>query len=269
MSESSQQTPSITEGLGRYSSLALLAMLLSLGSVAGCFIVGGLAFLLGPRLAVGILLMPLLGLTGLVTGFIALRRIRRSNGALRGHGFALVGIFVGLMSAVLQGSMSLAAVGKLRTVQVVLAPAVDQFIKDATAGKREPTRRQLAESTNSTLSNERLDLFFDELRARCGEPLGATAQLTVFLRAAAAVRSAPNARTTSIQQDKYAPDPVELLCANDTPLCYVFLDNDALNQGLLRIIDLLVILPGGESLTLLPAGPAKETADALGFKVVN
>lgn len=265
----SQQTPSINDDLGRYSSLALLAMLLSLGSVAGCFIVGGLAFLLGPRLAVGILLMPLLGLAGLVTGFIALRRIRRSNGALRGHGFALVGVFVGLMSAVLQGSASLAAVGTWRSVQMALAPAVDQFIKDAAAGRRDPARRNLAESTNSAITDERFDLFFDDLRARAGEPAGAAVTLDVFWRAASAIRSAPGATSTTIQQDKISPQPVELVCSNGSPLCYVFLDNDALKQGLVRIVDLLVILPGGESMTLLPAGPAKETADALGFKVVN
>lgn len=264
----------------RLSGTAVLATALALGSLAGCAAFGALAFVIGPWAAAGIIAMPIVALSGFALGLLALKQIGRSGGAVRGRGFALVGVFVGLMSGVVQGSAVAAAVGTWRSVQTTLAPEASRLISAGGRGDFEKARAVMAADASGLAGDERMARFFAAIDARRGTARRASVDLDVFFRASAALRSAPLARDTTLQQDRVSPLPVEIECERGRVLCYVFLDAAALRAKAVKVVDLLAVLPpaeaggpdaavSGEFAALQPDGPAKRTGEALGWKSVE
>ncbi|HVZ94923.1 MAG TPA: hypothetical protein VG797_10475 [Phycisphaerales bacterium] len=267
-----QQTPlDPAERPPQVSLGAMVAMFLSLTSVLGCGVIAALFFLLGPASAVGMLVTPALGLAGVTLGGLSLYRIRKAavQGVLvRGQGMALIGIFVGLMSAVVQGAAAGGALVVWRNAREMMTPSAGRLVMASVQGDIPVARLELMQS--STISDERLRSFGEMFKNHVGEPRRADLRLSVFVRASRELRSAPGAATAQITQDKIAPFPVEIEADRGTPLCYIFLDTDALQrQQQVRIADVLVLLPGHECITLATDGPARTTGDALGYRVVE
>ena len=99
----------------------------------------------------------------------------------------------------------------------------------------------------------------------------ATFGLDVFVDSFQRVReSAQRAQATGgpgLGGPGVAPKPVGLRFARGSVIAYVFVDQGAIEQGRVEILDILVTPQQGPATTLLPDGPAVQAARSLGLAV--
>lgn len=253
----------------RMSSLALWGGLLSVGSVAVCVIATALAVMVSPEAAAVVLGLPVVSALGAGLSLLALRQIGRSGGAIVGKPIALVGLFVGLMAMILQGAMTLSALGSAWAVKTNLVPVVEGFMLAHARGDRTAMRATLGEAVSLHLDDARIDWFFDRLDSELGATRSAEFNLGVMMRATAqlqkAAASAPPGKTV-IEN----PKPMEIVFARGTALAFVIPDDEAMRvQQRIRIADMLVMMPDSSVLTLRFDGPATALANRFGWRVMQ
>jgi hypothetical protein len=243
-----------------FSGLALIAFLLAILSLAACAI-PFVAASQSASLTYAVFAMPAIGLAAAITAFLATRRISRSNGLMGGRPLALFAMFVGLAVAILQGSFVLGAVRTVAGIRTALVPVVHEFVLDAAHSDPDGARALLSPATSAQLHAGALRTFADQLSVALGQYQRTELNTADVLAAAAAFRARAN---PAVEIPAFDARPVVLVCADARAIAYAFLDEDALNQNTVLLIDLLVILPDTDrAITLVPDGPASQVAAAL------
>lgn len=218
-----------------------------------------------------VLVLPAVGLAAAVLGWIGLRSVGRSGGMVVGRPLAMAGLFLGLISAVIQGSVVLGALRTVQDVRNTLVPHADRFVRDVQRGAMGEARDQLSVGANSALTDEALALFARRMEEAGGVFAGADLRIVTMLNMAAEFRKRA-AETAQRTGDSVAlgadARPVQLEFASGTALAYFFLDEDALGQREVKFTDALVLMPGdGGAVVLLAQGPASRLARAIGIVV--
>lgn len=257
----------------RLSGKAALAGILALSSLGGC-VVALLLVTVGLVQAFAIVLvMPVLGLSGAAMGYLAMRDIRRSEGKLKGRVPALLGLFLGLLTASIQGA---AGIGVLRTymdAKNTLAPAMGRLFIAMDRG--EDATAQLFLSQSSDMPDaERRAAMIAALRERFGACRGASFDLNTIVEGRDLAASGSSKPIDPTQVD--LPRTVRLVFEKGETLLLVWLDNPALEKGEVRLYDALVVLSAGggtrgpaEVMLLRADGPAFKVASGFGMSVVR
>lgn len=247
-----------------HSTLAAAALLLALTSVGGCLAALAAALLVKPSLAGVILVLPALGLGAAACGGIALARIRRSRGRVLGRGAALVGLFFGLFSAVLQGAVGYGAMASFWPIKRDVVPAVARFVGVGSGFHASTSRATLSPAAAQAVDEARLAWFVGRLRRHAGAGVAVRFELQTLVDARAALTRTGAAGGKGDAPAEW-PKPVSLRGDSGSTTLFVFLDDDALKNGRVLFRDALEIGPDGAAATLLPDGPAARVAAWLGL----
>jgi hypothetical protein len=250
---------------GEISPLAIGSAASSLLSVSACLAATLAAVISSPVWAAAIVALPLLGIVGIVLGGLALRQIGKSEGRIGGRPLALIGLFLGIMSATLQGAVTIGALARYMPIQSQVAPALQMMAQKAAAGDMAASRVALAESAGNVVDDGRLGWYFKGLEAKHGElqrvvfgikTLGTSRE--TLLRA---MRANPPTATPPAQ----TPTPLEMHFKRGVTTVYVWFDEQALSQNAVRILDVLVIDKDNAARALLPDGPGATLGRWLGL----
>lgn len=258
------------------SGKAALAGILALISLSAC-VVSTLLVLVGLVQAFAVVIvLPVLGISAAVLGFVSLREIGKSEGRLKGRVPALIGLFLGLLSASIQGA---AGIGGLRTYMDLknnLAPAMGRLFIAMDRGEDSTAEMHLSKSTEMPTSQRRAALIA-LLRERFGASRGAIFDVQTISDGRELAASGGSTPMDPTQVD--LPRTVRLVFDRGNALLLVWLDNPALEQGEVRMIDGLVVLSRGvkganppqppEVALLREGGPAEKVARGFGMKIVG
>lgn len=234
-----------------------------------CVVAAIAAVFISPSVAAIILVLPLVAAAGALLSALALREINRSAGTVVGKPIAIVGLLVGIVSAILQGAAGLSAAGSMLSIRSNLVPVVETFVLAHERGDRSSMRACLGETVSRHLDDARIDRFFAETRARLGAPKGARFDFGVMLRAGERTRgaSAGVAPGATVIEN---PRPVELVFDSESAIAFVVPDEEAMRaSNRVAIADVLVMLPDDSVLTLRDDGPMEALARRLGWRVVE
>jgi len=247
-----------------YSATAILAGVLAILSTATCIGATLATRFVSPVAGVVILPLPAVGLVAAILGGAALRSIRRSGGTLGGRPPALIGVFVGLASAVLQGSFSIAALATYWPVRTVLAPAVETMMTQGAQHDFDAVRMALSPAASEALDDARMRMVFEGLHSRAGAFESASFGLDVLRDSHERLRALARSARGSVDQ---VPKPIGMKFASTRIIAYVFVDQDALGKNQVQIADILFLLPDDTAACLLADGPAAKIAQVLRIAV--
>lgn len=263
------RTPAGEKEIVASSGLALWGAFLSVTSVAACVVTTLITLLVTPSAGAVILVLPLLGFLGAGLSALGLRQIGRSGGRLAGRPIAIIGLLVGLVSAILQGAAGLSALGSVFAVKQEVVPLVDALFLARSRGDESALRSAMGENVARHLQTGRVDWFFESARSRLGGYRGAEFDLGVMSesmrRLAASTKNArPGATITT------SPKPVRLEFERGAVLAFIMLDDEMIRtQKRAAIDDILIMLPDDSVFALRSQGPARALADRLGLTVLD
>lgn len=274
-------TPAPAQPAVPLSGRAALAGMLALLNLSGC-VVTILVALLGLVHAMWVMLaLPLLGVSAAVLGYSALKQIERSQGALRGRVPALIGLFLGLITATTQVAMSIGPLSMFYASRNALAPAVGRMFIELARADSAAAARYVSDSTEAP-TLDRLTACLRGAEARLGPFKGATFDMDTLVSAARLARSAAPSPSTSPAPAGSAPPPdgqrvLTLIFENGRAPMVLWLDNPALERGEVKLLDGFIVLnpdavnAGAKpEVTLLRAeGPAANTARAMGALTID
>lgn len=259
MNAQTQQQP------GEFSALAIGSAASSLLSVAACLAATLAAVISSPVWAAAIVALPLLGIVGIVLGALALRQIGRSEGRLGGRPLALIGVFLGIMSATLQGAVTIGALARYMPIQQQVAPALQMMARQAVAGDMTAARVALAENTGAVVDDARLEWFFKGLEAKHGELQRVVFGIRTLGTSRETLLRAMRANPPTAAAPTQTPTPLEMHYKRGVATVYVTFDEQALSQNAVRILDLLVVDKDNAARALLPDGPGATLGRWLGL----
>jgi hypothetical protein len=259
---------------GRIDSISLTAVaafIFALASVLGCMVAAVMGTLVTPAAFVIVLVLPFPALIGAVLGGVAMRNISRSQGRLGGRTMALIALFLGLISAALQGAVAGSALATYWPVKTRVAPVVGEFARAVAAGDFTSARVALSPSASQVVTNEQMRALLAPAAVQLGAFRQATFGLDVFVDSFRQVRESASRAAAGggpgLGGPGEAPKPVGLGFARGRVIAYVFVDQGALAQGSVEILDMLVVNMTGPATALLPDGPAIQAARSLGMPV--
>lgn len=241
--------------------MALISVVLAVSSAAICVLTTLLAAFVNAQLAIIAAFLPILGIGAAVTGWLALRRIAASSGALSGRPLALLGLFVGLLTTVLQGSFVIGAMINFSAMRVHLVPSMETFFEAAEARDVNKIRTLLSTDAGS-ISDERILAFARAVRSEQGQVASVDFSVGTMIRGRQKLMDLAGQTSGNPPADR--PHPVEIHGRRMT-LAWVFLDQDAVNAASVRINDLLILGDSGTALTLRKDGPAAQLATYFGL----
>lgn len=252
----------------RLSVAAAVSAALAVLSLAGCLVVGVLSLAVSPVYFAGMVALPALGIAAVILGAIGLRQVRRGGGLVAGRPLAAAGVLLGLLSAVVQGSMGGSALATYLSMRSTLAPAAERALRALSADDLTNARALLAPATDSALTDERARAFIGAVEGACGE----VQRVEFDHRVVTEVFERVRAGGAASQGPAPAGDPmkpVRVVGAKASALAWVALDDAALKSGQVRLLDAVVLLPDGRAVTLLPEGPGAVLARYLGLTLVE
>lgn len=256
-----------TEPLARAPGFAVLSLLCSLASVGACCSSLLIAYFFKfPEAFTAIIALPILGILGITFGYSAFRRVKHSGGAVMGRNAAIMGIFLGLISVVLQGAFITGILIPAMAVKRQLVPVAERIAAAAPALDAASLDDLFPPATpESAASRTRILAAIDE---HTSPPRAASFTFDTFFRSRGLIADA-RARgfTTGPAPSADPPRPVEITSPTSSLLLLLFLDKAALDDDRILIHDLIVVREGHAATILLPDGPAREYADYLGLAV--
>lgn len=261
------------------SGMAVLSLLCTMVSVGSCCVSVGLATLVDQMFGLGVLVAPAAAIVGVVLGFGALVRIKRSSVPLLGRPLAIAGMFIGIIALILQGAIVFGAVLPLRAMQQELVPVADFLAQHTHNRDLSRAKGVLAESSFQALEAqpERFEAFAAAMEQAVGTPRGADLQLSDLLAGRRLVEGAQLRGVTldaSVMQPTAGaapmPRPVQLVGDQGRATLIVFLDEEALEQReRVLVLDVLLVVSeeSWTAATLLEDGPAAAVARGLGLQI--
>jgi len=255
----------------RLSVPAAISAGLAVLSLAGCLVVGVLSMVVSPVFFAAMVGLPALGLGAVALGALGLRQVRLGGGRVVGRPLAAAGVLLGLLSAVVQGSMGGSALATYLSMRSTLAPAAERVLVALSADDLSAARGMLAPATAQALSDMRARSFIGAVEAACGEPPRAEFDHRVVTEVFRRVRQSGGAAQGPAPGGD-PMKPVRIAGPRGSALAWVSLDQDALKAGQVRLLDAVVLLSGADgdrAVTLLPDGPGAVLARYLGLPLVE
>ncbi|MFM9959409.1 MAG: DUF4190 domain-containing protein [Phycisphaerales bacterium] len=266
------------------SGRAALAGMLALLSLSGCVVAILLALVGVVHAMWAMLALPVLGIVAAVLGYTALKQIERSQGAVRGRVPALIGLFLGLITATTQVAMSIGPLSTFYALRNSLAPAMGRMFVELNRGDEAAASRYVSDSTEAP-KLDRLTLVLRAAEARLGPVKGAEFDMSTLgmsARLAGSGAQSPAAAAPGAQSPggPAAPDGqriITLVFERGGALLVMWLDNPALERDEVKLLDGFIVLNSdqlasgarAEVLLLRADGPAARTAEYLGATIVQ
>lgn len=248
-----------------YSPLALGSLACSGLSTVACLVASVAALVASPVWAAAIVALPLLGIVGIVLGGLALRQIGRSEGRMGGRPVALMGLLLGIMTATLQGAVTIGALARYMPIQTHVAPALTEMARRSTAGDAAAARVALAQGSSATVDDARLRWFFAGLESKHGPLERVVFGVRTLGETRETLRRATSSNPPTAAAPTQIPTPLEMRFKKGSATVYVYFDEQALSQDAVRILDLLVIDKDNAARALLPDGPGAVLGRWLGL----
>jgi hypothetical protein len=236
-------------------------------SVAACVVITGLSAIGFSSILVGLFALPALGLGAVVFGWLSLRRRAAPDGAVYTRGPAAGGVIVGLASAVLQGSFLIGAVRSFTPIRTQVVPIVAAMVEEVEKGRPARARDALGEGVRGAVSDRRVTGFMTQIESYTGSPMGVRFDLGAFVRARSALVGATRAGA-NVSMDDFNPKPVEFHGPRGSMTVWVLLDERALSQASVRIIDMMALFPTPKADVLMPDGRFAQFAGQAGIEVI-
>ena len=149
-----------------------------------------------------------------------------------------------------------------------IVPAVKALERDVSASKPQAGRDILSD-TAMQVAGARLAWFFDGLESAYGQLDSVGFGLGTMRDASRQARDAA-ARAGTTPQPPHMPKPVDLRYRDAQITLYVFVDEAALNNQQVRVLDLLAVDPKAwTARALLPEGPGIATAKWMGLTIIE
>ncbi|MCA9309985.1 MAG: hypothetical protein KDA21_02205, partial [Phycisphaerales bacterium] len=206
-----------------------------------------------------------LGLAAAILAWMGLRQIASSQGRLAGRPLALLGLFLGLLTAVLQGAAVIGALMNFSALKVHLIPAVETFLAASEVGDY-PKARGLLSAEASGISDDRLAFFHANLTRHEGDIREVDASIQTVIRGIEAMRDLQVPANTPAPDAR--PLPLDLM-GNQLTLAYIFVNQDAVNSNAVLLDDIMILRADGTALTLREDGPAATMAAYLNHRPVT
>ncbi len=254
----------------RPSGLGMLSLACSLLSVLACVVITLLSTVGLSSVLLGLFALPVIGLAGVALGAVSLLRRRAPDGAVYTRGPAVAGVIIGLASAVLQGSFLIGAVRSFTPIRAQVVPVVASMAREVEAGRPARARDALGQGVRGAVSDRRIADLFGEIKAETGDPVDVGFDLTGFFRARTALMAAVSAGGGQVSMDDFNPKPVEFRGPSGAVPVWVLLDEQALSNDKVRVIDMMALLPGEPPrvAVLMPDGRFRQFADQAGLEAV-
>lgn len=253
----------------QFSPIAALSAVIALASAGACLLSFILSMAVDPMLGAIALPLPLLSLGAVVLSALALRAIGRSEGRVKGRKLALIGLFLGLMLAVIQGAMSGAALASYLPIRRKIVPLAQEVAAAVSRGDLPAARSSMAPAVSQVLSDDRISGFFTGLEASQGDFVRAEFSIDSWIRSRGRIVSAMGGRSTPATQPSEFPKPVELVYARGRLNAYFFIDEAGLGRQEVLLRDVLVFVNDSSLMVLLPDGPASLWARWFGLPIVQ
>ena len=250
----------------RTSGLGLLSIACALLSVAACVVITLLSAIGFSSILVGLFALPALGLAAVVLGGLSLRRRAAPDGAIYTRGPAAGGVIVGLASVVLQGSFLVGAVRSFTPIRTQVVPVVASMAQEIEKGRPARARDALGDGVKGAVADQRIEGFFQRIETHCGSPMEVRFDLGALVRTRAALASAASPGA-DVSMDDFNPKPVEFHGPKGSVPVWVLLDERALSNDEVRIIDMMAIF-GREADVLMPDGRFAQFARKAGVEVI-
>lgn len=250
----------------RTSGWGLLALACALLSVMACVVITGLSAIGFSSILVGLFALPVLGLAGVIFGALSLRRRDAPDGAVYTRGPAAAGVIIGLASAVLQGSFLIGAIRSFTPIRTQVVPVVAAMAEEVEKGRPARARDALGEGVKGAVSDERMRGFMVRIETHTGSPMGVRFDLGAFFRARTALVGATSVGA-KVSMDDFNPKPVEFHGPKGAIPVWVLLDEVALSQGDVRVIDMMALFPAPKAGVLMPDGRFAQFASQAGIDV--
>ncbi len=250
----------------RASGLAVLSLLCSLISLVTCCIGGIAGWAVDQRIALVILPLPILSILGITLGWTAFLRAKRSTVPIMGRNAAIMGIFLGLIAILAQGSAISGVLLVYSPLKQKLAPTLSTFATNAAQDDTTALRATLEPATAAALDDQRLERFLDTTGARTTAWSGASIELTMIRHTHTLIGEAQDRGFATGDQPEAHAWPLWIDTPTGRITTLVFLEDESLSKGTVLLKDVLVLLEDWQAAPLLPNGPASEFATYLGMQ---
>ena len=268
--------PGQSESETQISGKAVAAAACALGSILAC--AGSVAAAVSGNSGVIVVVfaLPLLGLTATGLGLLGLREIKRGQGRITGRFPALIGVFLGLLSAVVQGAFGFGVLRTYMDNRNALAPAVGRAFTELDQDQWKLASMGFTPEDQKGPSRERLESVVKQLHAELGACRGAEFDWSVFQESIAVASAVPKSTAAQAPMPADLPRPTRLVFERGTALVLCFLNDRALEAGEVRLNDAMILpVPSGGSITpvsrpvivLLADGPGAKLAKSIGLSV--
>jgi len=215
---------------------------------------------------VAIFVLPVLSLIAVITGVVGLMQISRSDGRIGGRNAAIMGAVVGLGLTALQGSVVLGAVLPWFAIGNNLKPVMQDYAEASADGDWSALRAMLSAESESAVSDERLQEFWERAAPAGTSGAEVTFDLGLFVEARTAMAAAKTASTADSIHETMFPVRLEWSDGSNS-LVYVIMDAESLQGDSVLIVDLLVVNSAGKAVVLLTDGPAKAIVEMVGWEI--
>ncbi len=255
----------------RGSGLAAISALLGVLGLAGCLVTTLATALVSAEAMWGLVITGSLSLLAFVLGLGALLGGGKpvEGEKPRGRSAAVLGTFAGLIGTVLQGSVVVGGLIQFVPLQTQVVPRVDAMLVAGRQGNATQIRRYLAEPADQAIDDEDLLAYFEAIERAAGSKVIADVDLGVIGASRDLVGRYAQTGTGGGSLDRL-PKIIQLKGANETLLMAIVLDEDALADDLVKVLDAIVFLPDHpNALILRRNGPAEKIAVALGARRVD
>lgn len=248
------QNPYATDELGdpvgqRTSLMAIFALVLSL-----------------------ICCIPPLSTIGALLGVVSLVVIGNSMGRLSGRAPAIVAIMAGLIVTVVQGAIFAGLLQGYTFYQKQMVPEARSAVMAAAAGDHPLAMDSFTQSAAAEISPERMRFFIDTIEASEGRILGVDTTFDALIEAFGRVYSGARGsqKPGGGQTRDVAPIPIVIQCDSGPVIAFAMFDQDSLGQPPIKLVDILVQLPGVTAVALHPDGPGKRfSQESFGIPVLE
>lgn len=257
-----------TEGPDLYSPWAAASITLMLISFGGCLVTIVLTLTVTSQAGFAMFALPVVSLLAVVAGVIGLMQTARAGGRIGGRNAAIMGAVVGIMLLALQSSVVLGALLPWFATGNNVQPAMERLANAASSADTASFRAALAPASDQLLRDEDIAAFWSRAAPRGSE---STAPVTAFdlaiiPEARGVMAAASNASSGDTIDETMFPVRFEWSDGTDS-IAWAYLDAEALGGNSVMIVDVLIVNSAGEAVALLPDGPAKKTAQMVGWTI--